>query len=403
MLFYNAYRNGIYAAFFFLPLIFLKLPVNFSMSDLCITFSILIVILNILHTKDVSYLINNEFLIPVTLLIAGFCLSFPQTLYPIESVTAILQIIFIFLIIYPALNQLKSTLWPIKLFTFSTILIVLLLSAFFLIGIDFSYGLFLIEQGWRGRYSFGGNEPNIAARLILQIIPVLIMWIILTPQKYLKIISFILTLISIYAVVSTASRSAALTLVLGLLCMFFFYWKMDHRKFIQIKYSTLIIGLFGLLIAIHVNIGGEQIKALERYETIFDISSSLSSIQRWETIQQAFSMINHHPLIGVGLENSHYYTEISTHNPLIIMWLENGLFGVLGFTLIYAILGLFIYRSWIHNFFNNHYLLVLNVITVMMMLGDMFMANSYKRALWLPALFMIVYYKKCSEKSLLHV
>ena len=37
-------------------------------------------------------------------------------------------------------------------------------------------------------------------------------------------------------------------------------------------------------------------------------------------------------------------------------------------------------------------LLGLTVVMVMMVFGDMFMANSYKRILWLPALMMIANY-----------
>ena len=38
------------------------------------------------------------------------------------------------------------------------------------------------------------------------------------------------------------------------------------------------------------------------------------------------------------------------------------------------------------------------VVMVMMVFGDMFMANSYKRILWLPTLMMIVNYDRVKHQ-----
>ena len=42
--------------------------------------------------------------------------------------------------------------------------------------------------------------------------------------------------------------------------------------------------------------------------------------------------------IGLGLENSSSYTGTVAHNPLILMWLENGILGLIGFSMIYMIM-----------------------------------------------------------------
>ena len=39
-------------------------------------------------------------------------------------------------------------------------------------------------------------------------------------------------------------------------------------------------------------------------------------------------------------------------------------------------------------------LMVLSLIAIMMIIGDMFMANSYKRSLWVPAIMFIIYSKQ---------
>ena len=115
----------------------------------------------------------------------------------------------------------------------------------------------------------------------------------------------------------------------------------------------------------------------------------------------AFDKINQSPLVGVGLENSSGYTGTVTHNPLILMWLENGLLGLIGFLMIYIIMIIYVFKSYQRSFFKDPYLMALSIITVMMIFGDMFMANSYKRYLWLPALLMIVQYSQYRNGKLI--
>ncbi len=140
-------------------------------------------------------------------------------------------------------------------------------------------------------------------------------------------------------------------------------------------------------------------RPIERYSTIFDINNSPSSLQRYNVIQTAFDYINLSPIIGVGFENSSYITGVVAHNPLILMWFENGILGLIGFASIYGILIYYIVRSYQYSFFEDPYLMAFAVIAIMMIFGDMFMANSYKRFLWLPSLLLIVQFTIHSKKS----
>ena len=139
-------------------------------------------------------------------------------------------------------------------------------------------------------------------------------------------------------------------------------------------------------------------KPLERYSTILDPKSSDSSMERLDIIDKGFEFINKNPLFGLGLENSSLYTGISVHNPLILTWVENGIFGMIGFGSIYFILLFIGFKCYRNNFFNNDLLMAFSVVMVMMVFGDMFMANSYKRILWLPALMMIVNYDRVKDR-----
>ena len=139
-------------------------------------------------------------------------------------------------------------------------------------------------------------------------------------------------------------------------------------------------------------------KPIERYLTIVDPIISKSSIERIDIIQQGFGIIDRNPIVGVGLDNSSYYTGIFVHNPIILAWVENGIFGMIGFSSIYLVLLFIGIKCFNNKFYNDHLLMCYVVVMAMMIFGDMFMANSYKRILWLPALMMIVNYDRVKDQ-----
>ena len=53
-----------------------------------------------------------------------------------------------------------------------------------------------------------------------------------------------------------------------------------------------------------------------------------------------------------------------------------------------------------NRFFNSSTLMILAVISIMMITGDMFMANSYKRSLWVPVIMFIIYHRQLYKLSI---
>ena len=219
MIFRHVYQFGIWGAFLSLPLIFIKLPINFSISDFFLLVSMFIVGLNWVYTKNFTSLKQNIFRVPLIFLLIGFSLSIVNTFSPIESFSSIIQLLFIFILAYSVLLYNSDHKTLTILFTIPTMLIVIFLTVFSVFGIDLSQGMALLESGWGGRYTFGANEPNIAARLILQITPVLLIWIFYSRNWMTRICASIMLILSTYIVVVTASRLAILIFVLEL---FFF-------------------------------------------------------------------------------------------------------------------------------------------------------------------------------------
>ena len=138
-------------------------------------------------------------------------------------------------------------------------------------------------------------------------------------------------------------------------------------------------------------------RPFERYSTILQVEKSTSSLERIKVIDEGLNYINRNPFIGLGMGNSYLYTKVSIHNPIVLTWVENGLFGIIGFTTFYLILLFQGIKCYKNKFFGSYLLLGLTVVMVMMVFGDMFMANSYKRVLWLPTLLFSVHARNLSS------
>ena len=321
---------------------------------------------------------------------------------PVESFTAFIQIVFIFLIAYPviriALQEESNVLTTIHMLIIPGLLLTVGMLLFYFTNTESNLDvLSLIEIGWGGRLSYGGMEPNIPARILLQILPLCMIISCRSTVAWKKILFTIFIASIILTVFLTASRSSFLILLIGVFFYSIFYIKMGKR--INIYFILLYIVIqYSLFQFVNYIDNSFYDKPLERYSTILDPKSSDSSIERLDIIDKGFEFINKNPLLGLGLENSSLYTGISVHNPLILTWVENGIFGMIGFGSMYFILlfiGLKCYRN---NFFNDDLLMAFTVVMVMMVFGDMFMANSYKRILWLPALMMIVNYDRVKDR-----
>ena len=304
---------------------------------------------------------------------------------PVESFTAFIQIVFIFLIAYSviriALQEENDVLTTIHMLMIPGLLLTAGMLLFYFTNIESNLDvLSLIEIGWGGRLSYGGMEPNIPARILLQILPLCMIISCRSTVTWKKILFTIFIALIILTVFLTASRSSFLILLIGVFLYSIFYIKMGKR--INIYFILLYIVIqYSLFQFVNYIDNSFYNKPLERYSTILDPKSDDSSIERLDIIDKGFEFINKNPLLGLGLENSSLYTGISVHNPLILTWVENGIFGMIGFGSMYFILlfiGLKCYRN---KFFNDDLLMAFTVVMVMMVFGDMFMANSYKRIL----------------------
>lgn len=396
-------RIFLYVAFFLLPFTFLRLFNNFTISDILIIFSFITIAISKTGKKFLikTVFLKNIFLLPLLIFSVGFFLSLNRSVFPYESITAYLQVVFIFLVAYPLLVQVVKNEKQINFIAVMLILPGIVISMIMIIlkilNIDIGISL-LAYEGWRGRLTYGGMEPSIPGRIILQNIPFLAVFALTKKSNRIKIFSAILILIQLLAIFLTSSRANFLTFIIGLILFVIFVIKYENKIRIRSVIFTLVISV--LIITIVYNFNNEFfLRPFERYSTILQIKKSASSLERIKVIDMGFNYINRNPFIGLGMDNSHLYTKISVHNPVILTWVESGIFGMIGFTTFYLILLFQGIKCYKNKFFGSYLLIGLTIIMVMMVFGDMFMANSYKRVLWLPALLFFVHSKNVSSNE----
>ena len=99
-------RYCIYIAFFLLSFPFISIINNFTLSDLFLSLALISVNIKLIGSNYLFENIcqKNEFILPILIFSLGFLVSINQSTYPSESLTAFLQILFIFLIAYPVIQ-----------------------------------------------------------------------------------------------------------------------------------------------------------------------------------------------------------------------------------------------------------------------------------------------------------
>ena len=396
-------RSLLYAAFFFLPLTFIKLFSNFTLSDLLLVLAFITLAISKSGRKFISdtVILKNEFLIPLFIFSIGFFLSLENSHVPMDSITAFMQIIFIFVIAYPVLVEVVKNEEQVRkialMLIIPGIVISVLMIMIKIIGMNLGIDL-LAREGWRGRTSYGGMEPNIPGRIILQNVPLVAVFAITALKNSTRLLAILLIVVQLTAILLTSSRSNFVTFILGAMLFWYLSVKFGRKiKFTHAAYATMLVVI---VLAIFYSINPEFfISPFERYKTILNAQKSASSMERLRVIDMGFIYLNKNPLIGMGLGSSFLYTKVNLHNPILLTWLENGILGTIGFTSLYIVLMVQGLRAYRDRFIGSYMLLALTIVMVMMIFGDMFMANSYKRVLWVPALLFMAYSKNLSAEN----
>jgi hypothetical protein len=223
----------------------------------------------------------------------------------------------------------------------------------------------IIKQGWGNiRLSFGNVEPNVAARVFF--IGFVIMIFSLHSRWWLW-----LKIVTLFSTLATVSRSGLLALVI----FFIGKWKFIATM-LAIVLMVIIFGLVGYVLpAININIIHNYIV---RISSLLHMSGESELQRMYMYTEGPILFFGKYFFVGTGINDS-------LHSVMISVAIGNGIFGLIGYLLMYIII---LMVAWsLERKFGMLMALVLGTFVF-----DMFMPVSENRIYWFPFSLTIAVY-----------
>lgn len=249
-----------------------------------------------------------------------------------------------------------------------------------------------------------GDSPNYVALFLAPIAVLLTAYglqLTATKKYLLSTIYFLLSIISIYALILSGSRAGLLAVVFGLaIYLICHYWsKIKSKLWLKIVLIILaLISIIGMWFVFRPNFNASSGRVVS------------SNNVRWQIWQTSFEMIGQHPVLGVGLGNyQDYFKEMtkdranfpefitpmamSPHNIFLMFWLNLGILGLLGFL---GILGIF-YLTGFKNILQKESAILVAVMSAILISGLVdtpYFKNDLSLLFWLIFGFILLFYKR---------
>jgi hypothetical protein len=352
-------RGLAYIGFLLMPALYLRLWRNFNFSDIFFLAAFFIFITT--YTSQALFaVVKNPLNIPLFIFFLGFSLSLMVSEQPIEGFFALIQLLFCIYIVTTIIYfcDIKRVLRMIVItIALHAILLILFIVKVLNIGI--------IKQGWGNiRLSFGNVEPNIAARVFF--IGFVIMIFSLHSRWWLW-----LKIVTLYSTLATVSRSGLLALVI----LFIGKWKFIATV-LAIVLMVIIFGLVGYVPpVININIIHNYIG---RISNLLHMSGESELQRMYMYTEGPILFFGKYFFVGTGINDSF-------HSVMISVAIGNGIFGLIGYLLIYVII---LVVAWsLERKFSMLMALVLGTFVF-----DMFMPVSENRIYWFPFSLTIAVY-----------
>jgi O-antigen ligase len=166
------------------------------------------------------------------------------------------------------------------------------------------------KQAYEGRIQAVGifSDPNDLALIINCVLPLVVLWLLQSRSLLIKIYSFFVIILFVYAIFLTASRG-------GLLCLGLMAILLGMRKFGKIVGVLGGIGVMGALLVL-----GPRMNTISP-----DEASSYGRLEAWVV---GMGLFRHSPLFGVGFGNFMEYHFRTAHNSFVLCSAELGLLGL---------------------------------------------------------------------------
>lgn len=355
-------RNLAYIGFLLMPALYLRLYENFTLSDAFIAASFLVFI-TASPSRALFAVSHNPLNIPFFIFFIGFSLSTVFADQPIESFFALAQLL-VCIYVVTTLIYLCNTKTVLAMIAVS-VAIHSILAVLFLTGI-LDIGVITMPFS---RLSIGDVEPNVAARVFF--VGAAIMFFV---HNKIKPFVFAFGWLTILAILATFSRS-------GFLALLTLFAGMYPKRLIL----ALVAAVIAIILMAFTPVGAiDPINAYTgRIMDALHLADD-STRERLFMIGRGLEVLVETWLIGVGM-NIHPVDVGAVHNVFVNVAVETGLFGLIGYLLIYFVI-VKISRSLEKGFG------MLTVMVVGTIVFDMFMSVSQNRIFWFPFSLVLALY-----------
>ncbi|HKW14758.1 MAG TPA: O-antigen ligase family protein, partial [Candidatus Krumholzibacteria bacterium] len=166
------------------------------------------------------------------------------------------------------------------------------------------------KQAYEGRIQAVGifSDPNDLALIINAVLPLVVLWFLQSRSVLVKLYSFAVSILFVYAIFLTASRG-------GLLCLGLMAILLGMRKFGKIVGVAGGIMVMGALLVL-----GPRMNTISPEE-----ASSYGRLEAWVV---GMGLFKGSPLFGVGFGNFMEYHFRTAHNSFVLCCAELGLLGL---------------------------------------------------------------------------
>jgi O-antigen ligase len=364
-------RNLAYIGFLLMPVLYLRLFRNFTLSDAFILASFLIfVIAN--PSRVLGVVSKNPLNVPFFIFFIGFSLSILFADQPTESFFALVQLLFCIYIVTTLiyLCNIKTVLAMIAV----SVAIHSILAVLFLAGL-LDIGVITMPFS---RLSMGDVEPNVAARVFF--VGAAIMFF-----SHSKVKTFIFRWLTVFAMLATFSRS-------GFLALIPLFAGISRKKPILFLAAAVIV----IILVAFTPVGaiGPINAYIGRIMDALHLADA-NTRDRLFMIERGLEILAETWLIGVGM-NNHPIDVGAVHNVFVNVAVETGIFGLIGYLLIYFVI-FKMSRSL------EKRLGMLTVMVVGTFLFDMFMSVSQNRIFWFPFSLVLAMYLQRLHFSYKHI
>lgn len=183
------------------------------------------------------------------------------------------------------------------------------------------------DSGVTGRYAVEGQNSNFTAYVLSGTVFMSLVYITIAKTNYIyRVIAHVVNVFIFYAVFVLDTRGAMISIVL---CYSIYLFKRTLTRSVTIALSAALIAA-----SIFVSLG--LLDAILSFFDSFSTRSTGDLSGRMVIWESANAFISDHPFMGIGLGAFLALNGVGSHNLLLTILLDSGLFGLVVFCLLIA-------------------------------------------------------------------